>query len=164
MNDLLRRRRAMMSDREDHKAYLYNYGEVGEFTGGFDIPREVWSGYNTFPTIEQDYVQFTGINNINIFLPFKSAIDLSNYKKLVMDVEIESTLDRYSAVRGHVQSQPNTSSSYELVRTPASTPTPLLGRTKIEIDVSEINQSAYIFFATSGSKYYKWKLYRAWLE
>ena len=153
-----------MSDREDHKAYLYNYGEVGEFTGGFDIPREVWSGYNAFPTIEQDYVQFTGMNNINIFLPFRNAIDLSNYKKLVMDVDIENTYRTYLAVRGHVQSQPNTSSDYELVRTPASTQTALLGRTRIEIDMSEINQSAYIYFAVGGTIYYKWKLYRAWLE
>ena len=159
------RRRALMARKQTGPiAYLYNYGEIGEFTGGFDIPKTVWTGYNLYPSIEETYVQFTGQNNVNKFLPFKSAIDLTPYNKLVMDVEIESTLSRYLAVRGHVQEIPNTSDSYSLARTPPSTDPALLGRAKIKIDVAQINQSAYIYFAVGGVSNYKWKLYRAWLE
>lgn len=159
---LVARRRGLMMRKP--KAYLYNYGQVGAFTGGFDIPQTVWAGYSRNPTIAEDYVQFNGVTNVNTFLPFKSAIDLTNYSKLVMDVDIESTLGKYLAVRGHINSIPNTGAQYGIAQTPSTTDPALLGRNEIEIDVSQINQAAYIYFAVGGVTAYQWKLYRAWLE
>ena len=163
--DLIQRRRVMLAGQEAKQPqYLYNSGIISPLIGGFDTTKKLWTcpwPWNS-AVLRDTYIDFRAIKDTERIAGALLPVDLTPYKVLCADINIYSTYLSYSAARIAIFTEPVYDFTYALTKTPEKGMG--LGRMVVRIDISNINQIAYIAASVGGMTNYAWDLYGLWLE
>lgn len=132
-------------------------------TGGWSNNGYLYDG-NTTPspvTISDDRILLYGAQDVNSGLGTQNSIDLTGYSKLVVDVDIISTLGTYSSATIRLYS------SKTIIANQAKATLQFgnqLGRKTLELDISNINIPVYIYASVGGSTSYKNDVFAIYAE
>lgn len=161
----MERRRVMLAGaRGNQSQYLYKSGIISPLIGGFDTRKQLWTcQYRWTPAVLRDtYIEFRGVDGVERIAGALLPVDLTPYKVLCADINIYSTYLNYSACRIAIFTSPRYELSIALAKTPDTGMG--LGHMVVRIDISNINQIAYLAASSGGMPNYKWDLYGLWLE
>lgn len=122
-------------------------------TGGWSNNGYLYDGKKPSPiTISDDRILLYGANDTNSGLGTQNSIDLTGYSKLIVDVDIISTLSTYSSAVIRLYS------SKTIIVSQAKATLQFgnqLGRKTLELDISNINIPVYIYASVGGNAHYK---------
>lgn len=159
------RRRVMLSGASGNQPqYLYNSGIISPLIGGFDTSKQLWAcEWPWTPAVLRDTdILFSGGGNEEHIAGALLPVDLTPYKVLCADVHSYNTYSDYSAVRIAVFTNPYYVWDNAIAKTPKKGIG--LGHMVIRVDISNINQIAYIGASAGGVSAYIWVLNELWLE
>ena len=131
--------------------YLYNRGAINtDITGGLTM-----AGYTinsvplVAPTFEANRIVLAGAANVMFLTGTANAIDLSPYNRLEINANVVSTYQSYPAFSCRISKSKDAENNLLAILTNAT-----LGEQTVTLDVSNINQLAYIVLAGGGNSEY----------
>lgn len=140
--------------------YLYNRGAINtDVTGGLTtVGYTINSVPLVAPKFEGNRIVLEGAANVMFLTGTANAIDLSPYSQLKIEANVVSTYQNYPAFSCRISASKDAENN--LLATVSNT---TLGEQTVTLDVSNINQPAYIVLAGGGvteylSYIYTWAL------
>ena len=139
-----------------------NGDQCVETTGGWSNNGYLYDGKTPSPiTISDDRILLYGAADVNSGLGTQNSIDLTGYSKLVVDVDIISTLSTYSSAVLRLYSSKTIIVSQAKATLQFGSK---LGRKTLELDISNINIPVYIYVSVGGHTSYKNDVFAIYAE